>query len=469
MIFTELRFLFFFLAVLAVYWNLRSNDHRKIWLLLCSFAFYSAWNWRFLLLILGTTHVDYFVGMLLARTESVKRRKILLVLSLAANLGVLAAFKYFNFFASSAEQLSNLLGFPLHARTLNVILPVGLSFHTFQGMSYTIDIYRRKLKPTSSLLDFALYIVFFPQIVAGPIVRAADFIPELARNKTLESVEMRRCMVMFLIGFFKKACISDNIAPFIDTYFLHPERFSVGSSWLAALLYSVQIYCDFSGYTDIAIASAGMLGYPMVKNFDFPYFSQNIMVFWHRWHISLSTWFRDYLYIPLGGSRCSEWMIARNLMITMALAGLWHGAAWNFILWGLVEGLALVVYRAVFVPLNTLRPLRDLPPAFGILATFLYSVCISTVFFRSTGMGNILITLRALVFFQSPGTGTIPHQFAYVLVLLIAIHFISYRGYLRGWYDRLPSGLFHLIYGFAFAWALALARTDYAPFVYFQF
>jgi alginate O-acetyltransferase complex protein AlgI len=329
MLFVEFRFLWFFLAVFAVYWSLRRNESRKIWLLVCSYFFYAAWNWKFLFLIMASSALDYFVGMMMTRSENPRTRRGWLIISLCANLGTIAFFKYYNFFVTSAAALLEWLGLPASLHTLNIIIPVGVSFYTFHSMSYTIDVYRGKLRPVSSILDLACFIGFFPQMVAGPIVRAYAFLPQLQSIRRFADVDARGALILFLGGFIKKACIADTVAPFVDRYFEAPGNFTAASAWVGVLFYAIQIYCDFSGYTDMAIACAQLLGYELPVNFRFPYFARNISEFWHRWHISLSTWLRDYLYIPLGGNRGPRWFVYRNIMITMLLGGLWHGGAWT--------------------------------------------------------------------------------------------------------------------------------------------
>ncbi|NNE09943.1 MAG: MBOAT family protein, partial [Gemmatimonadetes bacterium] len=348
MIFTEFRFLAFFAVVLAVHWALPRNRPRKVWLLLASYAFYAAWDWRFLSLILGSTVLDYFVGRRLdgaALSEGARKRWV--SLSVIGNLGILSAFKYFHFFADSALALLEALGFHADPLTIRIILPVGISFYTFQTMSYSLDVYRRKMRATHDILDLALFVGFFPQLVAGPIVRAREFIPQLARRRARSDVRFRPYLLLFLAGFFKKACVSDNIVGVVDRYFADPASYDALSTWIAVLLYTIQIYCDFSGYSDIAIATAGFLGYTLCENFAFPYFSGSIQDLWRRWHISLSSWLRDYLYIPLGGSRGGKLFRYRNLMLTMLLGGLWHGAAWTFVIWGAIHGALLVGQRAM--------------------------------------------------------------------------------------------------------------------------
>ena len=278
MIFTEARFFVFFLAVFVVNWNIRTNSHRKLFLLASSYFFYGVWDYRFLLLILFSTIVDYIVGLQLVKTSG-KWKGLWLSLSLVVNLGMLAIFKYFNFFIESLNTLLLTVGWEEQVSTLQIVLPVGISFYTFQTLSYSIDIYRGKLIPTKSFLNFAVFVAFFPQLVAGPIVRASDFLGQLVSQREFKIVDCRWCLILFLCGFFKKACISDNISPFVDAFYASPQSYDVASAVLCIVLYSIQIYCDFSGYSDMAIATAGLLGFQLRENFDFPYLANSITDF----------------------------------------------------------------------------------------------------------------------------------------------------------------------------------------------
>jgi len=472
MIFTEFRFLVFFLVVFCIYWALQENRHRKLWLLGCSYFFYGAWDWRFLSLILISTAIDYGVGWQLSRTEQPKQRQGWLLVSLVANLGLLGFFKYYNFFAESAIIFFNFLGIPANINTFQIILPVGISFYTFQSLSYAIDIYRKHLGVTKNFIDFALYVSFFPQLVAGPIVRASDFLPQLHTRKQFAQVNVRACLVLFLIGFFKKACVSDNLAPFIDGYFDDPAAYTALSCWFAVLAYAVQIYCDFSGYTDMAIASAELLGYQLCLNFAAPYFATNIADFWRRWHISLSTWLRDYLYIPLGGSLAGKFQTYRNLMLTMLLGGLWHGAAWNFVLWGGLHGGALVVHRHCAHwfqgDAEASRSRQKLYAALGLGLTF-YWVCLTWIFFRANRLDKALSILHAFIFWQATGLQQVPVT-AFILLAILAIaHWGNYQGWGRGWWQRLSPWQFAVCYGLSFALLMQFVPPDYKPFIYFQF
>ena len=468
MLFVESRFFWFFLAVFAVYWSLRKNDSRKIWLLICSYIFYAAWNWKFVFLLMASSALDYFVGVRLARTESPRRRRGWLILSLGANLGTLAFFKYFNFFVTSAVSLLAWLGLPASAHTLNIVIPVGVSFYTFHSMSYTIDVYHRKMRAVSSLLDVACFIGFFPQMVAGPIVRARAFLPQLQSLREFSDVDVRGALVLFLTGFIKKACIADGVAPFADRYFAAPWNFTAASAWVGVLSYAIQIYCDFSGYTDMAIACARLLGYELPINFNFPYFARNISDFWHRWHISLSSWLRDYLYIPLGGNRGPRWFVYRNIMITMLLGGLWHGGAWTFVIWGGLHGVALVVQR------EWARSTAHWPSAHSVMRwlawplTF-YWVCVAWIFFRAVDLQHAFPALRAFVLFRSSGAEDLGTWMLWVVAGLAMVHWLNSIGWFSEWWRRIPAPFFASGYGCAAAVVLLFIPPRYTPFIYFQF
>ncbi len=480
MLFVEFRFFWFFLAVFAVYWSLRENRSRKAWLLLCSYFFYACWNWKFLFLIIASSALDYFVGSMLARTENPRSRRGWLILSLTANLGTIAFFKYYNFFITSAAATLAWLGVPASLHTLNIVIPVGVSFYTFHSMSYTIDVYRGKLKPVSSLLDLACFIGFFPQMVAGPIVRAFAFLPQLRTTRRFAGVDVRGALTLFLTGFIKKACIADAVAPFVDRYFEAPWNFNMASAWVAVTFYAIQIYCDFSGYTDMAIATAGLLGYELPVNFRFPYFGRNISDFWHRWHISLSTWLRDYLYIALGGNRGPAWFVYRNIMITMLLGGLWHGGAWTFVIWGGLHGLALIVHRAWTRRKDVLPDVREMqkhapprgPQSFvGWLAWLLtiYWVCLAWIFFRAVDLSHAAPALRSFLFLPGAGTRDLGAWMLWIVVALAFVHWLNSRGIFSAWWRRLPAPAFAAGYGFVSAVVLLFVPQHYAPFIYFQF
>jgi alginate O-acetyltransferase complex protein AlgI len=472
MIFTQFAFLGFFLLAFGVHWALPSHRARKLWLLAASYYFYGSWDYRFLALIFASTILDYVTALGLGATESPRTRRLLITLSLCANLGILGFFKYYNFFVASAAALLEQVGWHGSVPTLNVILPVGVSFFTFQSMSFTVDVYRKQLAPHHDFLDFALFVSFFPQLVAGPIVRARAFLPQLATYHAFADVNVRRALLLFGVGYFKKSCVADNIAAVIDPLFNEPTSFHAASRVLGATLYSVQIYCDFSGYTDMATGVAALLGYTLAKNFDAPYLSLNVREFWQRWHISLSGWLRDYLYISLGGNRGGEARVARNLMLTMLLGGLWHGANWTFIVWGFLHGAALVAHRhyarSLAPPPSTdpiVSRLRAL--AAGAL-TFAWVAFCFTIFrcadIRTAWRFFTAQTDNSTNFALSPGWWGI-------LAVLGVVHYLvwKHRPRLVARLLQVPDWLFYPALGASCTVLLYLTPLNHSPFIYFQF
>lgn len=465
MLFVEPRFLPFFLAVFAVHWLLRRNGARKVWLLAASYVFYGAWDWRFLGLIALSTVGDWAFAL---RIASAKNPRLWVRLSVCANLGLLGFFKYFGFFVDSAVALLASLGLEAHRPTLAIVLPVGISFYTFQSLSYTIDVYRGTLRATRSLLDFALFVAFFPQLVAGPIVRAVDFLPQLERKTVFNPAAVRPALVLLLVGFFKKAVVSDNLALHIDRYFAAPEEFGALSAWIATLAYGVQIYCDFSGYTDMALGCAGLLGYSLCLNFAHPYLARDITSFWRRWHISLSTWLRDYLYVPLGGSRGSNLFTYRNLMLTMLLGGLWHGAAWTFVAWGGLHGLGLVVHRIWRARVREGSGLRRAFASLGLPLTLGF-VCLGWIFFRAESFADAWTVLRACAFLGAGGDQRLDPRLLLLIAALAVLHAHVGRNGLGLWWQRIPGWAFSLALAALVALTLAVLPFDAKPFIYFQF
>ena len=352
MVFNSIEFLIFICIFLPLFYICSTKEKLRDGLLLSgSYLFYMAWYWQYAGLIVLSTLVDHFVGREMDKQgASNKKRKALLILSLIVNLGVLAIFKYYNFFYEASQTGLSILGIDIPDAFHQLLLPVGISFYTFQTLSYTIDLYRKNIKHEQSLLKFAVFVSFFPQLVAGPIVRAKDFLPQLHCKTTLSTEQFNTGLWMVFLGLFKKIIVADLLAYLIvDSAFENPTAYSSTDLLISLYAYSFQIYCDFSGYTDIAIGIALMMGFHLPINFNRPYISQSPSEFWKRWHISLSSWLRDYLYISLGGNRGKSLFTSRNLMITMLLGGLWHGAAWNFILWGLFHGLILILTKNVVI------------------------------------------------------------------------------------------------------------------------
>lgn len=465
MIFTDLKFVFFFAIVFAGHWLLRSDRARKLWLLVASYVFYAAWDARFLALIVVSTGIDFIAARQMHASTNQAVRMRWLVVSIVANLGMLAIFKYCNFFVDSAIDLATAFGCTVNERSFELILPVGISFFTFQTMSYTIDVYRGQLEPIDAPFDFALFVAFFPQLVAGPIVRARDFLPQLQTRRVWRDVNLRVALTLFLIGYMKKACISDNLAGLIDPVFANPGNFDWLALFGANLGYAVQIYCDFSGYSDMAIATAALLGYSLCENFRFPYFAIGLRDFWRRWHISLSTWLRDYLYIPLGGNQGTKSRQVVCLLVTMILGGLWHGAAWSFLLWGTIHGIALVI--AHNWPCR-LTPTAIVTRCAAGLATFCF-VSLLWIVFRVPQLGKAWLMISSLMTGSSPGTYTMGDYLWPFLIIFATSHAISARWSPTKFAERIPEPAFWLFLGAGTALALSFANREVVPFIYFQF
>lgn len=470
MIFTEPRFFIFFAVVWLAHWLMPWSVARKVLLLVASYAFYAAWDWRFLSLMLASTVVDYaaarFMGPVAEGVSPGRRRW--LALSLVSNLGMLGVFKYFDFFSASAHDALVAAGVHVSRLTLDVTLPVGISFYTFQTLSYTIDVYRGKLESKRSFLDVALFVAFFPQLVAGPIVRAKDFFFQLEAPRRWSHVRVRRALSLFLVGFIKKACVADNLASMVDSYYAAPHLFDAKSAWIATLGYSIQIYCDFSGYSDMAIASAALLGYNLCHNFAFPYLSRDIQDFWRRWHISLSSWLRDYLYISLGGNRGTVLYRYRNLMLTMLLGGLWHGASWNFVVWGGLHGVALVAHQEWSKRLPGL-PRSHVVYGWVSMALTYYWVCLAWIFFRAQGLPAALSVARAWLWFDGTGSNSLSLAWLGVFVALGLAHKLAQYVGSRALVERVSGWVFSPAYGLGWAAAVSFVPIETTPFIYFQF
>lgn len=389
MVFNSIPFLVFAGIFFPVYFLLKGRP-RLYWSLLASYFFYAWWDWRFIPLILFSTYFDYEFGKIIHHSEDPKKRKRMLILSMVMNLGFLGFFKYFNFFIDSYVVMMQNFGLQPSVSSLNIILPVGISFYTFQSMSYTIDIYRREIPMEKDFIKFATFIALFPQLVAGPIVRAKDLLFQMGEDKKFSWTNLNSGLGRILWGFFKKVAIADSIAPFVDQCFQEPGRFGSMHLLIGVIFYAFQIYCDFSGYSDMAIGLARIMGYKFPENFKTPYFSKSFSEFWTRWHVSLSSWLRDYLYIPLGGNRGGKFNTYKNNMLTMLLGGLWHGANWAFVFWGFLHGFYLIVQRIItpiwrkFVAL--IRMPKFIDNAIAMLVVFILT-CIAWVYFRAGSMG----------------------------------------------------------------------------------
>jgi alginate O-acetyltransferase complex protein AlgI len=480
MLFSSVAFFPFLAATLMAYWGLTaasSGERRRVLqhalLVAASYWFYMSWNAKLLVLIVGTTCFDWLAARFIDRATTPPLRKLLLAASVLCNLGVLGLFKYANFFLDNVNAGAAVLGVHLDF-VVNVVLPVGISFYTFESLSYVVDVYQRRISPIRSVLDYAVFISFFPHLVAGPIVRVRDFAPQLARAMTPSDVDVRSALYRFMLGMTKKVLISDHLAAIADPVFANPAAYGTGAVWAGVLAYAIQIYCDFSGYTDMAIGVALLFGYRLPENFDMPYLARNVTEFWHRWHISLSTWLRDYLFVPLGGSRTGPARTRRNLLLVMLLGGLWHGANWTFIVWGAWHGLGLLAHKEWTGLARGREPFPALPPSVrkgaGVAVTLMF-VLVGWVFFRAPTLGAAGRVL--LKMFVIDGTAVLPLTPALVAALLAMIigHALGTRGALGGGFMpvRLPSLALAAVCGLFIAALFLFTPDGTQPFIYFQF
>ena len=463
MYFLSLEYLLLVVVTFAAYWAMPWRRGRLLLLLAASYLFYMSWNPKLIVLLLFSTGLDFACGAKIAQATG-RARVRWLTLSLVGNLGVLGVFKYYGFFVDSFVELMGALGVPAQESTLEIVLPLGISFYTFQTLSYTLDIYRGHLRPTQSLLEFALFVAFFPQLVAGPIVRARDFLPQLTARIPWGAENVHLGLERILLGVVKKGVIADNLGIFVDRVFDSPDIYSRGAAWLALAAFYGQIYCDFSGYSDIAVGSARLFGFRLPENFRQPWLSASPREFWQRWHISLSTWLRDYLYISLGGNRHGPRRTYLHLMVTMLLGGLWHGAAWTFVLWGAFHGALLVLDRMA----ETSR-MQGVQRAAAV-GTTVFLTLVGWSIFRATDFANLLALWRQLL---GAGGGVFPPVFLTVPVLLAVVVVTESWG-ARLW-TRLHAADEFGWMGRAVGWATALLLIIFAApvntntFIYFVF
>jgi len=467
MLFPTVTFAVFFVVVFAAAWALQQrHDARKYLLLIASYVFYGWWDWRFCFLLLAASLVAWIAGLRLSGTDDVKSRKLTVGCATVLLLGVLGFFKYYGFFLDGLQDMLFAVGWERDLPFLEIILPVGISFFTFQAISYVVDVYRGDVEARRSPLDVLLYISLFPQLVAGPIVRAADFLPQLERTAQLTKPAAVFGLTLCVFGLFKKVVVANYLATtLVDPVFLDPSGFSSAMLMIGVYGYAVQIYCDFSGYSDIAIGTAALLGFQFKENFRQPYRATSLQDFWRRWHISLSGWLRDYLYIPLGGSKHGTWKTYRNLFLTMFLGGLWHGAAWNFMIWGSLHGAWLAGERA----LKGFGYGRAIPGFVGWLITF-HIVCAAWVFFRAADFSVAMDWFAGVLAF----TGGIGEATWFGLTLIgsvLLFQFSPHDGVSRvaKWLENSPVALIALLFGLALLAIQWVAPAGTAPFIYFQF
>ena len=479
MIFSSLDFLLFFVFILFSLKILetKSEDSKKLLLLVASYYFYAYWDWRFASLIILNTAVSYLTGKYIyAHEDNVRAKKILLTINIITSLGILAVFKYYNFFIESLNTALSLEASPLSS--LNIILPLGISFYTFQTLSYTIDIYKKQIKP-SGLLDFSLFVVFFPQLVAGPIVRASEFLPQLKHKIILTSSNFKAGLALFIVGFAKKSLLADSLSIYVDSVYSAPQLFDGVTLLFATMAYSLQIYFDFSGYSDMAIGIGLIIGFTFPKNFDYPYKSRNITEFWRRWHLTLSRWLRDYLYISLGGNRKGRYRTYINLFLTMALGGLWHGASLNFVLWGMFHGVALALHKIYMSMVhenmhsidaqafNNFKFSAIITDFISIVMTYLF-ICATWVLFRANSFDDTYIIFNQ-IFTLGDGINWIHISFFLIVPLFLLWQIVPNNDVIRSRIFNFNSYLGYTACLLLISLIILFAPTGLSPFIYFQF
>ena len=480
MLFNSFEFLVFLPIVFMLYWFVfRGRRWQNLLVVTASYVFYGWWDWRFLLLIALTSLCVYGSGLLLEHYEGRRRRQqIVCAVNIVFNLGILGVFKYYNFFVENLDALFGMMGYHLDWVTMIVILPVGISFYTFQALSYTIDVYQKRLPATHDIIEFLAYISFFPQLVAGPIERATNLLPQFQRRRQFDYAKAVDGMRQMLWGFLKKLVIADNCATVVNEYWSHYQDLPGVSLFLLGVLFTFQIYCDFSGYSDIAIGCARLFGFNLMRNFNFPYFSRSIPEFWRRWHISLTTWFRDYIYFPLGGSRCDKWKIIRNVYIVWGISGLWHGANWTFVCWGLFHATLLAIYNIFGI--NTKykqvvaygKYLPNIRETLQIALTFFLTV-IGWIIFRAESMTQAVDFLTAMVsnrFFDASDLHGV--TYIYFGIALLAVEWLQRdKQHALQFSDAKPFN--HRLVRWGIYYIILLLIAKYAgssqTFIYFQF
>lgn len=478
MLFNSLEFAIFFLIVFLLYWAI-PQKLRCPFLLVASYYFYMSWNVQYVFLILLTTIVSYFAGILLERTDKRDIKKAIVVGTLFICLGVLFIFKYFNFISASIASISNKFSLNLHPVTLNLLLPVGISFYTFQTLSYVIDVYRGTIEAEHNIGVYATFVSFFPQLVAGPIERSKNLLPQIKKEKNFDYEESTYGLKLMAWGYFKKIAIADVLAGYVDNAYNSLGALYGFDYALAIFFFTIQIYCDFSGYSDIAIGASKMLGINLMKNFNSPYFSKSIREFWSRWHISLSTWFKDYLYIPLGGNRCSKTRNYFNLLVTFLISGLWHGASWTYVLWGGIHGVIQVLEKVsekLFKKLKIENKLR------GIISTiFVFVICnLAWVFFRAETINDAIYVIGHAVygiwspsyyFHTNLGLGNIQILNIFVMIIILATYdYSSLKTDVIKWVSSQKLLIRWMVYIALIIFIIVNApMSNETAFIYFQF
>lgn len=477
MLFNSVGFLFFLPIVFILYWFVfrKKYQYQNLLLLLASFYFYACWDWRFLFLLMFSIGLDFVSGLQIEKSKTKKEATFWLTLSIVINLGFLGFFKYYNFFVESFAELLNGFGFKINVWLLNIVLPVGISFYTFHGLSYVIDIYKKRIKAETNFIDYAVFVSYFPLLVAGPIERATHLLPQIQKKRVFNYDQAADGMRQILWGFFKKMVIADNCAPLVNEIFTNYQTESPATLVMGAVLFAFQIYGDFSGYSDIALGVSKLFGIELLKNFAFPYFSRDIAEFWRRWHISLSSWFRDYLYIPLGGSKGGLMMKIRNTFIIFLVSGFWHGANWTFIIWGGLNALYFMPLLLAdknrqnleVVAMDKLLP--SFREFFKILLTFALT-CLAWIFFRAESVTQAVLYIQRII---DPALFSIPKPFPVKVLALVGFMLIiewMNRGKVHGLeIDRFNPWIRRILYLVVIYIILRYANFGNNEFIYFQF
>jgi alginate O-acetyltransferase complex protein AlgI len=471
MLFNTFHFAYFFALLLPLYWVLPHRPQNYL-ILAASYYFYACWDPRFLTLLVLSTVMDYGCGLAVDRIDEPKKRKMFVALSMALNLGMLGYFKYYNFFAESLQAALARGGISVPLAQLNVVLPIGISFYTFQSMSYVIDVYRRDIKPTRNLVQFAAFVSFFPHLVAGPIMRPTTLLPQIEKPRRFNLQQFYQGAYLIFWGLTKKVVVADNLALIVNDLFGKWQTIDGGLAMIAIYAFAFQIYCDFSGYTDAARGIAKCLGFELALNFNLPYFATSPQDFWGRWHISLSTWLRDYLYIPLGGSRGGQFMLYRNLMLTMIIGGLWHGAAWTFVLWGFYQGVLLVAHRLARPWLDRIRPTEPVDracwKALRIFVTF-HLICLGWLIFRASSIAQVRGMLTAIVSKAAIPASAYILPVSVVILPLLAVQLVQYLSKDLDVIARTPWYVRSVFYTACFYAFVLGGEFGGSQFIYFQF
>jgi D-alanyl-lipoteichoic acid acyltransferase DltB (MBOAT superfamily) len=473
MLFNSFVFFVFLAVVLPIFYCLPTKTSKNVFLLIASYVFYGYWDWRFCALLILSTIIDFYIGLKIHNARTAQLSKRYFLVSLITNLGILGVFKYFNFFIESFQTLSEKLGWQLDMLHLNVILPVGISFYTFQTLSYSIDVYRKKLKPAENIIDFALFVSIFPQLVAGPIERASDLLPQLTVKLKPSIEQIKQGVVLIVMGLFRKVIIGDSAGRYVDNIFSNMAHYSSYELIFGLIMFSIQIYADFSGYSHIARGTAKMLGVELMKNFEQPYLSQNITEFWRRWHISLSTWLKDYLYIALGGNRKGTISTYVNIIITMLLGGLWHGASWNFVIWGGLHGIYLSIHKMMLKGEKIPERITKLNLSTVLKVFLTYCLVLFTwLFFRSTSWDMTTLYFSKIYYWETTEHATIITvvmiSFVSLTLLLDYFEYASKKHTfllnIKSWGVKVGILLALFIVSIAY-----MFQSEPLPFIYFQF